>query len=71
MEDPNLLTSKNRRNVVTITEVDSMYIVHDVIADVITIHEMLSVVETQNNGNTYTNIATINPVPSSMKKNHR
>ena len=30
---------------------------------------MLSVVETQNNGNTYTNIATINPVPSSMKKN--
>jgi hypothetical protein len=42
MEDPNLLTSKNRRNVVTITEVDSMYIVHDVIADVITIHEMLS-----------------------------
>ena len=42
MDDPNLLTSKNRRNVVTITEVDSMYIVHDVIADVITIHEMLS-----------------------------
>ena len=30
---------------------------------------MLSVVETQNNGNTYTNIATINPVPSAMKKN--
>jgi hypothetical protein len=30
---------------------------------------MLSVVETQNNGNTYTNIATVNPVPSSMKKN--
>lgn len=30
---------------------------------------MLSIVETQNNGNTYTNIATINPVPSSMKKN--
>ncbi len=42
MEDPNLLTSKNRRNVVTITQVDNMYIVHDVIADVITIHEMLS-----------------------------
>jgi hypothetical protein len=30
---------------------------------------MLSVVETQNNGNTYTNIATINPVPASIKKN--
>lgn len=29
---------------------------------------MLSVVETQNNGNTYTNIATINPVPPTIKK---
>ena len=30
---------------------------------------MLSVIETQNNGNTYTNIATINPVPAAIKKN--
>jgi hypothetical protein len=29
---------------------------------------MLSVVESQNNGNTYTNIASINPVPASIKK---
>lgn len=29
---------------------------------------MLSVIEVQNNGNTYTNIATINPVPPSIKK---
>ena len=29
---------------------------------------MLSVIETQNNGNTYTNIGTINPVPPSIKK---
>jgi len=30
---------------------------------------MISVVETENNGNTYTNIANINPVPASIKKN--
>jgi hypothetical protein len=30
---------------------------------------MISVVESQNNGNTYTNIASINPVPTSIKKN--
>lgn len=30
---------------------------------------MLSVVEVQRDGNTYTNIANINPVPASMKKN--
>ncbi|NDB59064.1 hypothetical protein EB001_11495 [bacterium] len=29
---------------------------------------MISVVETENNGKTYTNIATINPVPANMKK---
>ena len=30
---------------------------------------MISVVETENNGNTYTNIANINPVPATIKKN--
>lgn len=30
---------------------------------------MISVVETENNGQTYTNIANINPVPATMKKN--
>lgn len=30
---------------------------------------MISVVETENNGQTYTNIANINPVPAAMKKN--
>jgi len=30
---------------------------------------MISVVETENNGQTYTNIANINPVPASIKKN--
>ena len=30
---------------------------------------MISVVETENNGNTYTNIANINPVPLTIKKN--
>jgi hypothetical protein len=29
---------------------------------------MISVVETENNGKTYTNIATINPVPSNIRK---
>jgi len=29
---------------------------------------MISVVETENNGNTYTNIANINPVPATIKK---
>jgi hypothetical protein len=42
MEDPNLLTSKNRRNVVTITEIQDRFIVHDVIADVLTICEFQS-----------------------------
>lgn len=30
---------------------------------------MISVVETENNGQTYTNIANINPVPATIKKN--
>lgn len=30
---------------------------------------MISVVETENNGNVYTNIANINPVPATIKKN--
>jgi nitrate reductase NapAB chaperone NapD len=30
---------------------------------------MITVVETENNGNTYTNISNINPVPAVMKKN--
>ena len=42
MEDPNLLTSKNRRNVVTITEIHDRFIVHDVIADELTICELSS-----------------------------
>ena len=42
MEDPNLLTSKNRRNVVTITEMHDRFIVHDVIADEITVCDFAS-----------------------------
>lgn len=30
---------------------------------------MITVVETENNGNTYTNISNINPVPAAIKKN--
>jgi|DEB3_MinimDraft_2_1074329.scaffolds.fasta_scaffold61093_2 hypothetical protein len=45
MEDPNLLTSKNRRNVVTITEIHDRFIVHDVIADELTICELPSELE--------------------------
>ena len=30
---------------------------------------MITVVETENNGNTYTNISNINPVPATIKKN--
>lgn len=42
MEDPNLLTSKHRRNVVTITEIHDRFIVHNVIADELTICELSS-----------------------------
>ena len=45
MEDATLLTSKNRRNVVTITEIHDRFIVHDVIADELTICEFSSELE--------------------------
>jgi len=45
MDDPNLLTSKNRRNVVTITEIDDRFVVHDVMADELTICEWPSELE--------------------------
>jgi hypothetical protein len=45
MDDPNLLTSKNRRNVVTITEIDDRFVVHDVMADELFICELPSELE--------------------------